>query len=217
MIKYNIGRIRKGKGVFLGAAAALVFSAIGQEGVLADESVVYVSGDGYEDGGYDWENPLNSIYAAQELLPEGGTIVVTGTFYIDSDREYYLNDGITIQAFEELEGPIFEIAEGGSLVLDNMTIVGNDYFPISNGGTLYLNDSVSFIQWDEEIAQADGVDTWDGAVTYLNGEVLEAFGGWEEETPETEYVETEVVTETEYVEAEAVTEPEYVETEAVTE
>ena len=167
-------------------AGALVLAGVP---VRAEGSAVYVSGSGSaENSGMTEGSPLSSIYAAQELLPEGGTILVTSTIYIAGEREYSLNEGITLQAAEELDGPVFEIAEGGELTLNNIVIVGNSSTLISNSGVLKLDDSVSLLVKDSESVGC--VYTAEGAATYLNGELVAGDAGAEKET-QSEASETE--------------------------
>ena len=158
--------------------------------------VVYVSMNGSgENGGMTEDSPLNSIYAAQELLPEGGTILVTDTIHITGERTYLLNDGITLQAAEGLEGPVFEIEEGGTLTLNNVVIIGNSSTLISNGGVLKMDDSVSL-----QVRNGEGVGcvyTAGGAATWLNDELVAgtASAGDQASGDETETKDTQDVTE----------------------
>lgn len=171
-------------------AGALVLAGVP---VRAEGSTVYVSGSGSgENSGMTATSPLGSVYQAQELLPEGGTILVTSTIYIAGEREYSLNDGVTLQAADELEGPLFEIAEGGELTLDNAVLVGNSSTVIVNNGVLKMDDSVSLLVKDG--GNVGCVYTEEGAATYLNDELVagEAVTETEKEseTPETEGKET---------------------------
>ena len=158
--------------------------------------VVYVSMNGSgENGGMTEDSPLNSIYAAQELLPEGGTILVTDTIHITGERTYLLNDGITLQAADGLEGPVFEIEEGGTLTLNNVVIIGNSSTLISNGGVLKMNDSVSL-----QVRDGEGVGcvyTAGGAATWLNDELVAgtASDGDQTSGDETETKDTQDATE----------------------
>lgn len=167
-------------------AGALVLSGIP---VRAEGNTVYVSGSGSEENsGMTEGSPLDSVYQAQELLPEGGTILVTSTIYITGEREYLLNDGITLQAAEELDGPLFEVAEGGELTLGNAVLIGNSSTLIANSGVLRMDDSVSLLVKDD--GGIGCVYTAEGAATYLNDELVagEAVNGTEQESeaPETE-------------------------------
>ena len=158
--------------------------------------VVYVSMNGSgENGGMTEDSPLNSIYAAQELLPEGGTILVTDTIHITGERTYLLNDGITLQAADGLEGPVFEIEEGGTLTLNNVVIIGNSSTLISNGGVLKMNDSVSL-----QVRDGEGVGcvyTAGGAATWLNDELVAGTASDGDQTfgDETETKDTQDATE----------------------
>ncbi len=139
--------------------------------VRAEGYTAYAGGNGsWENSGMTAESPLDSIYEAQKLLPEGGTILVTGTIYITGESSYSLNDGITLQAAEELDGPIFAVEEGGSLTLNNIVIIGNGSTVISNRGILKLDDSVSL-----QVKGGEGVGcvyTGEGGATYLNEELV---------------------------------------------
>lgn len=151
----------------LAGALALASIPVRAEG----HTTVYAGGNGSgENSGMTGESPLDSIYEAQKLLPEGGTILVTGTIYITGESSYSLNDGITLQAAEELDGPIFAVEEGGSLTLNNIVIIGNDSTVISNKGLLKLDDSVSL-----QVKGGEGVGcvyTGEGGATYLNEELV---------------------------------------------
>ena len=166
-------------------AGALVLSGIP---VRAEGNTVYVSGSGSEENsGMTEGSPLDSVYQAQELLPEGGTILVTSTIYITGEREYLLNDGITLQAAEELDGPLFEVAEGGELTLGNAVLIGNSSTLIANSGVLRMDDSVSLLVKDD--GGIGCVYTAEGAATYLNDELVAGEAGnsteQESEAPET--------------------------------
>lgn len=172
-------------------AGALVLSGIP---VRAEGNTVYVSGSGSEENsGMTEGSPLDSVYQAQELLPEGGTILVTSTIYITGEREYLLNDGITLQAAEELDGPLFEVAEGGELTLGNAVLIGNSSTLIANSGVLRMDDSVSLLVKDD--GGIGCVYTAEGAATYLNDELVAGEAGnsteQESEAPETEEDTTE--------------------------
>lgn len=167
-------------------AGALVLSGIP---VRAEGNTVYVSGSGSEENsGMTEGSPLDSVYQAQELLPEGGTILVTSTIYITGEREYLLNDGITLQAAEELDGPLFEVAEGGELTLGNAVLIGNSSTLIANSGVLRMDDSVSLLVKDD--GGIGCVYTAEGAATYLNDELVAGEAGNSTEQ-ESEASETE--------------------------
>ena len=178
-------------------ASALVLSSVPGMPSTADGNAVYVSDGGSEtNSGIDRENPLNSIYAAQDLLPDGGTIIVSSTIYISGERSYSLNEGIVLKADEGLEGPVFEVADGGELTLNNIVIIGNSSMLISNNGMLKMDDSVAL-----KVMGSDSVGyvyTGENGATYLNGELVAGQeSGQETQQSETAESETEAVSETE--------------------
>ena len=153
---------------------ALVLSGIPKvpsQAVGSAANTVYAGGNGTSEGSGDSASPLSSLYAAQDMLPEGGTIVVTSTIYVSGERSYSLNSGIMLKAAEDLEGPVFEVAQGGELTLNNIVIVGHNSTLISNNGVLKLDSSVSL--------QVEGSSTGVGCVytggqgsTYLDGSLV---------------------------------------------
>ncbi|MDY4516594.1 MAG: hypothetical protein SPD93_08960 [Lachnospiraceae bacterium] len=172
------------RGLAWALAGALMLASIPGVPVAAEGNVVYVSTEGFsENSGMTAESPLASIYAAQELLPEGGTILVEDTIYVTGERSYVFHDGITLQAGDELEGPLFEVSENGRLTLGNIILTGNSSTVISNHGVLKIDDSVTLTVKDGEGVGC--VYTGQSAATYLNDELV-AGDGSVEKTQETE-------------------------------
>lgn len=159
---------KRHRALALALAGALVLASMPAS---AEGHTAYAGGNGSrENSGMTGESPLDSIYEAQKLLPEGGTILVTGTIYITGESSYSLNEGIILQAAEELDGPVFAVEEGGSLTLNNIVIIGNSSTVISNKGVLKLDDSVSL-----QVKGGEGVGcvyTGEGGATYLNEELV---------------------------------------------
>ncbi len=172
------------RGLAWALAGALMLASIPGVPVAAEGNVVYVSTEGFsENSGMTAESPLASLYAAQELLPEGGTILVEDTIYVTGERSYVFHDGITLQAGDELEGPLFEVSENGRLTLGNIILTGNSSTVISNHGVLKIDDSVTLTVKDGEGVGC--VYTGQSAATYLNNELV-AGDGSVEKTQETE-------------------------------
>lgn len=107
---------------------------------------------------------------AQESFSEGETILVTSTIYVSWEDGYSLEEGVTLQAAEGLDGPILEVAEDAELTLCGVTLVGNGSMLIANHGILRLDDSVSLLVKDG--GGVGCVYTAAGAATYLNGELV---------------------------------------------
>lgn len=163
-------------------ASALMFAGVSQLPVQA-AGTVYAGGNGSsENSGTDALSPLDSLYSAQDLLPEGGTIEVTSTIYVSGERTYSLNEGVTLKAADTLEGPVFKIAEGGKLVLNNIVIIGNESVLISNSGVLHANNGTS-LQVAGTTTGVGCVYTGSEASTYVDGELV---AGIPQKTPETE-------------------------------
>ena len=178
-------------------AGTLVFANISKIPVNAEGNAIYVSMDGAsENSGVAADSPLDSIYEAQKRLPEGGTIVINSTIYITGERYYSLQEGITLEAAEDLEGPVFEIAKGGRLTLNNIVIIGQGSTLILNNGVLKMDGSVS-LQVADSIGLG-GVYTGAEASTYLDDHLVAGIAEArqsEEQTAESETMTEEIIEE----------------------
>ena len=181
-------RIRRNLlGCFL--AGAMAISSIPLTTAAAAENTVYVSNDGLSGAsGTDERNPVDSIYEAGKLLPEGGTIVVTDTLFINGETNYTLNDKITIKALETLEGPLFQVEKGGRLTLNNIVINGNSSSLIFNQGTVRVEGDVSFLKDGEILSVAAAVETGKEGGTFRGDILIEGVEncGQEKQTGENE-------------------------------
>lgn len=174
MREYNRIKGTAKKMLAFAAAGAVLFAGIPVQLAEASEKTVYVSGFGNgENTGNTKENPLSSIYAAVEKLPDGGTIVVTDTVYISSEVSYFLPDGIVLKASEELSGPVFEVTEGAALFLNKIVIDGKKDTLISNYGTLKISGEVSLKKDGSTLAAEQAVDTAKGAATWKDDVLIE--------------------------------------------
>lgn len=182
----------KGKLLAYLLAGTMMISGLAGIPVMATENstnTVFVGGNGNSDNsGTEVGAPLSSLYSAQELLPNGGTINVTSTIYISGERSYSLNDGIVLKAADTLEGPIFQIEKGGKLELNNIVIIGKESVVISNNGVLKVNNGTT-LRVAEEAKGVGCVYTGSEGSTYVDGDLVA--GVPEKVTAESESKESE--------------------------
>jgi len=141
-------------------AGTLITTYLPLKQVKAAEKIIYVSGCGSaQNSGLDRTSPLNSLKSAQQMLSDGGVIVVTETFRISSGRICSLDSGLVVKADESLKGAIFVVEKGAELTLNNVVIIGRNSTLINNHGILNIDEGVTLKVLDAPISISNAVST----------------------------------------------------------
>ena len=160
----------KALGVMAVTASAL--SILAGCGAQAAETIYVSSSGSGENSGTDSANPVASIVQAQQLVDEGGTVILMDTCYVPATAVYDLS-GFTVSMAEGVQGPVFEILRGGTLTLNNIVIDGPEGCLVHNSGELYIDDTVSFLSAGQELPAEEAIETAEDAAVYSGGEPIE--------------------------------------------
>ena len=109
-------------------------------------NAVYLNGTSGKDSNSGTQNsPVKTFTRAIELLAEGGTIHVSGTVTVNDKQEWDLEgQDVTVKRVSSFTGPLFVVANGGSLTLTNITVNGGSNAPSSSSiatNSTYANGS----------------------------------------------------------------------------
>ena len=77
-------------------------------------------------------NAVKTLEKAMALVKDGGTIYISGTVTVSDEQEWDVQGKVTIERGSSFTGPLIVVADGGSLVLSNITINGGSGKPTAS-------------------------------------------------------------------------------------
>ena len=109
-------------------------------------NAVYLNGAAGNDSnaGTSANTAVKTLEKAMALVKTGGTINICGTVTVSNEQEWDVESKVTIKRGSNFTGPLIVVADGGSLVLSNITINGGSGTPSSSNidtNTTYASGS----------------------------------------------------------------------------
>jgi len=97
-------------------------------------NTVYLNGTTGDDSrtGASENTAVKTLEKAMALVKTGGTINISGTVTVSDEQEWDVESKVTIKRNSNFTGPLIVVADGGSLVLSNITINGGSGTPSSS-------------------------------------------------------------------------------------
>lgn len=99
--------------------------------VSGTNETIYLNGSSGDDSkaGTTAATAVKTFEKAASLVKEGGTIYITGTVTISDDQQLNFTNTVTVKRYSSFTGPLITVANGGNLVLGNLTINGGSGTP----------------------------------------------------------------------------------------
>ena len=97
-------------------------------------NTVYLNGTTGDDSrtGASANTAVKTLEKAMALVKTGGTINISGTVTVSDEQEWDVESKVTIKRGSNFTGPLIVVADGGRLVLSNITINGGSGTPSSS-------------------------------------------------------------------------------------